>query len=575
MISIPKPLKTSMPITAPKAALSTSIEEVEVCPTAQNTEPLYKGFSVKDGKIFYNFSNSEAIYVFQKVTLQAIKRDIDLDSFSFEISFDYLGHRKVITVPRAVCLTKRSLLKLQDEGLDITEKSAPYAVMYFQNEEHLLSRKGFTQTHKTVGFGRLGLAEIFKGYETIGTDSRYVGSLDIKPCGNKYEWLNLTLKHIVGHPQREVILGIGLSSAIVGMLGLDSLFVHLPGNSTTGKTTMAKYAVSIWGNPSTKPNSLARSWFGTENAILAALSGNHGMTTLLDEVSTSSAQDFSNFIYTISGNTGKSRLNEFSEMQRSGSWSTTVLSTGEFNLLEKSKRNVGLKMRLLELGNVEWTDSASTSDSILTGISENYGHAGIQFSEYLLDMGAQALRKRLDQTRLIAMEAMHQRGIRDQYASRRAQKYALILCAVDLANDVFGLGIKIEDLYEFLFGFEIKEALERDLAKTALDYLSEQVSRSASKFPSTATSSCPNDIMGRVQEVNGGFEVIILPEVFKRIMRDGGFEDSMMILKDWKSKRILNAEGDRLTRTRKLFADRPAVKVYVIKICENSIKSSD
>ena len=66
--------------------------------------------------------------------------------------------------------------------------------------------------------------------------------------------------HILGNPELEFALSSGLSSILLGYigedLGLESNIIHLVGNSTTGKSTALKLAISSFGYPDIKKNGL-------------------------------------------------------------------------------------------------------------------------------------------------------------------------------------------------------------------------------------------------------------------------------------------------------------------------------
>lgn len=121
---------------------------------------------------------------------------------------------------------------------------------------------------------------------------------------------------VIGRANLELALTIGLSAPVVGMigndLGLESPLIHIWGESTEGKTTAAMLAISVFGFPN---------------------------------------------------------IREEKGLMRN--WNTTVISTGEHSIYGKSKQNTGLYMRLLEFGNVQWTESAEQSEKINVGIVIN------------------------------------------------------------------------------------------------------------------------------------------------------------------------------------------------------------
>ncbi|MNC72604.1 hypothetical protein D3C75_1236770 [compost metagenome] len=67
----------------------------------------------------------------------------------------------------------------------------------------------------------------------------------------------------------------------------------------------------------------------------------------------------------------------------------------------------------------------------------------------------------------------------------------------------------------------------------------------------------------------------ILPSVFHQWMKDGGFEEAKVILKDWKTKGLLDTEGDRYTRKRKIHDESTTVPVYCIRLSPNQADSNE
>jgi hypothetical protein len=293
-----------------------------------------------DGNIYWTPTNR---FICQNIRLMAIHHNIDEDTYSFILSYDYLGQEKVIELPRDACLTKRELIKLQRRGLMVTEKTAEHAIEYLLNIEQSMPEDWRENVHSNVGFDVIDEDDIFNHYAAYGVKSKYTGPLDIMPKGSYSEWFRMVRENVLGNPQLEAILVLGFSSAVMGLVapifGLDSMLVHISGDSSTGKSISAKLAVSVWGNPSTKiSNGLATTWNATDNAILTNLIGNHGLAVLLDEISMSEANDFTKLIYKLAGSKDKSRLTKEIKPIEAGTWATTFLTTGEFSLIDKSKK---------------------------------------------------------------------------------------------------------------------------------------------------------------------------------------------------------------------------------------------
>lgn len=438
--------------------------------------------------------------------------------------------------------------------------------------------------HSTLGFGNFDNKIIFKHFLGINVSSHYNGDLDIEPNGYYGVWYRMVSSNVVRNVCLETMLVIGFSSAIVGLMGLtsnfDSILVHLCGDSTTGKTTAAMLAISIWGNPNTKvSNGLSNTWNSTENAMFTNVIGNHGLAILFDEVSMIDANDFTKFIYKIVGNRDKKRLDKNSKMEDIGTWASTFISTGEFSLLEKSKKNTGAKLRVINFDNVTWTYDSEEAECIQKTVLKHYGQAGIKFVKKLFDTyDISKISDEINKVRLEVIKKMEDRKIADKYANRRSKKYAVLIYTALQVKKLLKIAIDVDRITDFLLKNEEDSIEGREIDEVAFDYFIEQVNINYKKFIRSDQSDNLKDvsyeIMGKINVLpNGKYNEMCIPvNLFKKIMKEGGFEDHKIILKKWKRNRLLDCESDRYTRKRKLFKDAGAVSVYVIKVDKESIK---
>ena len=79
--------------------------------------------------------------------------------------------------------------------------------------------------------------------------------------------------------------------------------------------------------------------------------------------------------------------------------------------------------------------------------------------------------------------------------------------------------------------------------------------------------SNPNvDYWGSRKELpNGDLEIAVLNNRFKEIMKQGGFEDTVVVLDQLKKDGMLDYEEGRLTRRRKINALPTPVYVVILK----------
>lgn len=522
------------------------------------------------------------------IKIDRINQNIDTEQYSAILKYIFKGQKHTLEVKRGSYLGKKEIIKLQDFGLDVTEYNANMVIKHLQYEE---KNAPMTWVHSNVGFSIFDGKYVFKHYSGVNVPSSYNGKLDIKPKGSYGDWHKTVIDYVIKNIPLETMLVVGFSSAVVGLLSLisnyDSLLAHITGDSTTGKTTAAMLAISIWGNPSTKINNgLASTWNTTENAMFNNIVGNHGLAVLFDEVSMNDSLDFTKFIYKFTGNKDKGRLNKESKLDDTGTWGSTFISNGEFSLLEKAKKNTGAQLRMIDFYNVTWTKDAESADAIQQSILQNYGHAGVDFVRNLLKSDISDIYDDVKNLREYIIEQMKEKGFVDKYVPRRSWKYAILMYTAEKVKEFLSIPLHIEEIWDFLMGNEKQSMNNRDLQKNAFEYFLEQVNINYKKFlrsdSSEATSdedvkNPANDIMGKINILaNKNYnEICVFPDLFKNIMKNGGFEDSKIILKSWKEQGILDAEADRYIRKRKIIENGGAVPVHIIRVNKDEMFDED
>lgn len=518
------------------------------------------------------------------VKVGMIKRNIDTNKYTSQLDFSFKGINHKLDVERGSYLNRRKIMELQNYGLDVTEENVLKLIRHLRYTE---SNALVTLVHSRLGFDKLDEKYVFKHYLGVNTPSSYSGKLDIEPKGNYGKWFTTINQHVVNNIPLETMLVIGFSSAIVGLLSLisnsDSLLVHTTGDSTTGKTTASMLAISIWGNPSTKiSNGLATTWNATENAMFSNIVGNRGLAVLFDEVSMNDSLDFTKHIYKFTGNKDKHRLDKESKLEEPGEWGTTIISNGEFSMIGKAKKNTGAKLRIVELNNVEWTKDAESADVIQETILDNYGHAGIEFVKLLLKDGVEKIYEEIMELKKHTIEKMKEEGITDKFVERRAWKYTILMYTVIKVKELLSIPLHVEDIWTFLIENEKESMSTRDLNKNAFDYFKELLNINYKKFLRSDSKDAMSDdeakdstfeTMGKINVLSNKDynEICIYPTTFRKIMDNGGFEDTKTILKTWKEEGILDCEADRYTRKRIIIQSGGTVSVYVIRISKDDL----
>ncbi len=201
------------------------------------------------------------------------------------------------------------------------------------------------------------------------------------------------------------LLTFAISLAFVGpimrWLDMEGGGVHFRGSSSTGKTSLAMAAGSVWGGGGSL--GFASSWRATGNALEGVAHGHTETLLILDELALVDPQEAGSAAYALASGQGKARAQQSGALRRRAEWRVMVLSTGEIGLadhMRAAKRGertmAGQELRLLDLpadagtGMGAWetlhklASPAAFSDAIKAACAAHFGHAGPAFVRGLI-----------------------------------------------------------------------------------------------------------------------------------------------------------------------------------------------
>ncbi|MBW4862698.1 MAG: DUF927 domain-containing protein [Paeniclostridium sp.] len=526
----------------------------------------YPSVYLKSDGIYFKSEGEERRITTQKMGLSYIKTDIESNIKESLLYYFDNGVKKETTMDRSEYLNPTNLIAKQNIGLDVMRDNVNSLSQHFRNEEERAQR---INIHKTLGFGKYEDTEIYKLYKCIGIDSTYEGDKEIKPKGSRETYIKMIKEDILGYPQLELILSIGLSAVVLGYVGeelsLDTQIVHLYGNSTTGKSTALKLAISLFGYPDVKKSGLFSTYNATENALIKQLEGIKGVPFAFDEISMSKTKNFTDMIYKISNGVDKARLNKNSEQVKKEPWLTTIMSNGEKSLVGSANKNAGIHVRVLEFESIMWTKSSEHSERINSVILDNYGHLGFEFAEYLMDLGKDYIYEEYYKIKLKLKSIFEKNNIKDNFIDRRINKISIIILTMQLFEKMMTITIDKNKILRLIIGAERESIKQRNFDKSFIKYFKEYVSSNKVRFSKDKKIDNVRDYIGNIKIKDKYLEFEILPEKFKEIVKEGGFEDDKVVLKELKKSGYLECEKDRYTRKRKTQAGIK-IPLIVIKI---------
>lgn len=219
------------------------------------------------------------------------------------------------------------------------------------------------------------------------------GVAEYTQAGTLKEWRERIPKLAEGNPLFVLALSVGFAGPLLAKCHAEGGGLHLVGNSSCGKTTLAQAVASIWGGPNFK-----RSWRATANGIEGAAALFNDNLLVLDEISEADPREIGMIAYALTNGTGKQRAGRTGTARSVRHWRCIILSTGERTLATAMQEGghrakAGQAVRLLDVPvsrtHGAWddlhgmADGRAFSDAIKTAATEHHGHAGREFLERL------------------------------------------------------------------------------------------------------------------------------------------------------------------------------------------------
>lgn len=295
-----------------------------------------------------------------------------------------------------------------------------------------------------------GDVKAFVGSEFIGADGNAKvadieaglpikkGEVDV-PTINSYMSKNVV---------REIAMLYNLTAPVAGLLK-QCFILSLHGRSSTGKTTLAKFAVSQTCSP--EYDKLSKTLNTTDNASEKGLEGIKGLGVLLDDTSlTNKGFDWDRFLYRLSTGKTKERLNRECQVTEGKRFYSTIVLTTETSILSKVDANrEGNNGRIIEISVKEGIafDDDVECRSIELYYRKNYGTALPILVKKIMEIGSEEVKE------MVYSEELDLRKVyatQEVVVKRHLLEIAALRVTARLANEYLGYQFHIEDITDFL-----------------------------------------------------------------------------------------------------------------------------
>lgn len=491
--------------------------------------------AVYQAKTFCNDITHEVYQTYTKIIEQPVRitevvRDVWSSDESVTLVWGDSAQQRAVFPVEAVAFNKH-VDKLAAKGIRIHSMNTKEAILYFaaslaRNKEikfRLASYKnGWLSPDRFIYGGKI-LSQ--KG----DTQIEFQGSTYVpEERGTLEVW-----KKIVGQFQDDVGLSMRLGSAAVSpllkILGCTSFIDHLWGGSTSGKTFSSIMAASMFGDPYQLVESWRQSRSGKETYFEEA----GCLPSFLDESHQAKPDDLETTVYDFANEKGKGRATITTggdvRKAKSKTWFGVLLSTGEGQIKEYTQK-AGVEARMLEFMRV-----ATISDEMGIMVNKaknllrcNFGHIGIELIRMVMK-GGETLRATFDNN-IVALSVHSLNNLQ----SRQVPYLAAVLTGCKML-DLLGVPLAEESKrLEYALSYMSNEVPIPTWQK-AYSYMIEQAVKYRNKFvviektegALNETTTLPeHECWGKISEIGIDF----LPDQAKRLLKDGGFDMSVLSL---------------------------------------------
>lgn len=203
---------------------------------------------------------------------------------------------------------------------------------------------------------------------------------------------------------------VGFGAPLFALTGYDGCMLSMLGDTNSGKTLSSKAMLSIYG----KYKGLRIGKKDTLNAKIEKMAMLGNLPVYIDELTNIEPEELSQFVYQVSEGRGRARLRSDASMREAAEWQTIGICSTNASLASKlavGKDNAEAEMmRLLEYRVDKFSWFEPHMSALHAAVTDNYGHAGRAYIEWLVRSDRESLRVEMDKVIKSLMDAVSFKG---------------------------------------------------------------------------------------------------------------------------------------------------------------------
>ena len=458
------------------------------------------------------------------IILKQRLKSLDTGDEKIEIAFkrDEKWHQAIYQ--RSTLFTSRGIVTLSDLGCTVTSENAKQVVQFLSALESenidLIPKADSTSTFGWQPGGRFipgreqGIVlDVDPSQQGAASAYRKDGSLD--------GWVETMRPHRERDKFR-FILAASFAAPLLKIIKQRTFFVYNWGNSKAGKTAALKAALSAWGDPERLMVNFNATQVGLERT--AALYRDLPLGIDERQLSGGRQEDLERIVYMIANGKGKVRGAKSGGVQKTYSWRTVAIATGEEPLARETSKG-GVSTRALEIYGGPFDDEQSASQMHQKS-ADNCGHAGPEFVNRIAGLSEESI------CEWYGRMQVYVDSISDGKSGSHVSGVAAVALADALINEWFFEGKEMPDTKELEISrkswersMEMAKAIMEELMsrttgdtnENAVQFISDWVISNKSAFGEKAIGTC----LGKMSE--SGNVVYLFPSLLQRALTQEGY----------------------------------------------------
>lgn len=480
--------------------------------------------------------SKEIRVTFDPLWINARWRDADTGDHHLELGWPAGSE----VVDRGTAMQARELSGLAAKGAPVSSRSSRDLVAYLEaaeswNRQSLPVRTSITR----LGWTRHGEEWAWQsptGPHLLRADGGHAQVIaSMEPRGTWEQWRAMA-NEVCKLPVPALLLCASAASPSLDITGGFPLVVDLHGTTTSGKTTSARFAASLWANPDDAALFIMP-WNSTPTAIERRAALLHHIPTFVDDSKKVQVKDrdkLASIVYGWGSGQGKAR-GTVGGVQITAAWKSILISTGEASLAMIAGEHAGLRMRILPVSDCP----IPKGDPAVRLIEDmaSWGHGGNRVVAWM-QQNRESIPASWEKARVQA-----ETDLKKDMGSRMANFIASIGIGAKALRAI-GIEIPWKEVYNLLLRGATAAMESADIPGEAWSRVQSWIvaneGRIAERPGWTSTTICPQGWIGKVC-ADG--HVAISPPALEGELRRLGY-DAQEMIPQWAARGLIGAKPE-------------------------------